>query len=303
MATVIVTGGIGKCAAFSALIPKLAKKYGDINVMSPWQDLFDGLPGVRRSIGMGIEYGYEDYFKGQVRLSPEPYNNPDFFSKKIGLIEAFAREMGLSYDEKEDLPLAPAYFDINARAKIDQIAAAGKYIVVQFMGGNQAVNGKLNDKFMTKDYPPQLIENFVMAFMEKYAEKGYQIVNYGLPFEFNIANTVSAADIPYTAAPYLLSKAETFVAIDSNLQHFSACKGIQKKGIVLWGATSPVSFGYPHNVNLTATCPYKDIHCNRPYFQHTSDIVGKGIPWSCKTRDCIVVPTTAIMEELDKILA
>jgi hypothetical protein len=300
-ATVLLSGGIGKCEVFSAFIPKLAEKYGNINIMSPWQDLFDGLPGVRRSVSMGVEYGYEDYFKNKNRFSPEPYNRNDFFNKKISLLEAFALELGLEYNEETDMPLVPASVDFNSKKKIDDIAKAGKYIVVQFMGGNQAQNGKLNDKFMTKDYPPQMIEELIMGIIKTYGDK-YQIVNYGLPFEFNIASTIPGGDIGYTAAPYLLSKAETFIAIDSNLQHFSACKGVRKKGIVLWGATDPVAFGYKFNVNMTNKCPYNDQHCSRPYFQHTSDVIGKGIPWSCKTRDCINVQPELVLAELKEIL-
>jgi hypothetical protein len=300
--TVVLSGGIGKCVAFTAAIPKMVKKYGPITIMSPWPDLFTDLEGVYRSISFGVEYGYE-YFQGKNRLSPEPYNRNDFFQKKIHLIDGFMKECGLeeNYDSLTDLPLAPSFLDINSKNKIDAIRQNGKYIVVQFMGGNQAQNGKMNDKFMAKDYPPQLIENLIIAIGKKYGSK-IQIVNYGLPFEFNIANTISAADLPYTAAAYLLKNSETFIAIDSNLQHFSACKGVEKKGIVLWAATDPINFGYPHNINLSAECPYNDLHCNRPYFQHTSDIVGKGIPWSCKTKDCLNISPEKVLSELEKII-
>ena len=301
--SVITSGGIGKCAAFTAVIPKLVKKYGEICILSPWPDLYTDIEGVYRSVSFGIEYGYDTYFQGKNRFSPEPYNRNDFFQKKIHLIEGFMKECEIEepYDPLTDLPLAPGILDTNSKNKIDSIRQNGKYIVVQFMGGNQAQNGKMNDKFMAKDYPPQLIENFILSFQKKYGNK-YQIVNYGLPFEFNIANTVSVADLPYTAAPYLLKNAESFVAIDSNLQHFSACKGVERKGVVLWSATDPINFGYPHNVNLTGECPYNDLHCNRPYFQHTSDIVGKGIPWSCKTKDCLNISPERIIEELSKII-
>lgn len=301
--TALISGGIGKCLVFSSFIPKLYKKYGEFNIMSPWQDLFEGVEGVRRSISISVEYGYEDYFKGQDRVAPEPYNNNDFYRKKIGLREAYAREMGLEYNDEEDLPFSPTSFNPAVKEKIDELTKdGGKYIVVQFMGGNQAMNGKQNQKTMTKDYPPKLIEEFVMKFLKKYEKRNYRIVNYGLPFEFAIPNTLPTDDIPYTAAGYLLSKAETFVAVDSNLQHFSACREVKKKGVVLWGATDPVSFGYKHNVNLSGECPYKDLHCNRPYFMPTSDVVGKGNPWMCKTKDCVEISPDAILKELEPIL-
>lgn len=301
--TAMVSGGIGKCLVFSSFIPKLAKKYGDFNLMSPWPDIFEGIEGLRRSVSSATEYGYEDYFKGQDRVAPEPYNNNDFFRKRIGLREAFAREMELEYNDEEDLPFSPTEFAPSIKNKIDELTKdGGKYIVTQFMGGNQGMNGRPNDKFMAKDYPSKLVEEFVFKFMKKYEKAGYRIVNYGLPFEFNIPGTLPTEDIPYTAAGYLLSKAETFVAIDSNLQHFSACRGVKKKGVVLWGATDPINFGYKQNVNLSGNCPYNDLHCNRPYFAPTSDVVGKGIPWSCKTKNCVDISPDLIMKELEKII-
>jgi len=299
MATFITTGGIGKTLCFSAAIPKLAAKYGDINIMSPWADLFYNLPGVRRSVDLMLEYGYEDYFKGQDRFSPEPYNNNRFFKKEIGLIEAFFEELDLPFDRETDVPLVP-FTSQMAINKIQEIKKNGEFIVVQFMGGNQAQNGKPSDKIMVKDYPVQYVEQVLLKIREKYPKM--QIVNYGLPFEWNIEGTISVGDLPYTAAPYLLNEAKTFIAMDSNLQHFSICKNIKKTGIVLWGATSPVSFGYEHNYNLTNECPLKDQFCNRPYFQHTSDIVGKGNVWSCPARSCININPDNIMEYLDKIM-
>lgn len=298
-ATIILGGGIGKHLAFSALIPKLVEKYGELNIMSPWSDLFYNIPGVRRSVDHVLEYGYDDYFKNNERFSPEPYNNPDFFKKKIHLIEAFAREFGIEYDKTKDFPLPP-YTTSQALTRIQEIKKAGKFIVFQFMGGNQAQTGKPNDKVMVKDYPPQLIEATIKLLKEKYPE--YQLVNFGLPFEWNIEGTVSVGDLPYTAAPYLLAEAETFISIDSSLQHFSACQNVRKSGVVIWGATSPHSFGYDHNYNITNECPLKDQFCTRPYFQHTSDIVGKGMVWSCPSRSCINVSPEQILEYVAKII-
>lgn len=298
--TIVLSGGIGKHVAFSSLIPKIANKFGDVNIMSPWPDIFMDSPGVKRSINLNVEYGYEDYFKNQDRFAPEPYNSNDFFKKKIHVIESFARDFGLTYEPETDFAsfISP---DMGSKARIDQIASQGKYIVVQFMGGNQAMNGRPNDKIMVKDYYPELIDKVVTGIRERYRNE-YQIVNYGLSFEWNIPNTISVGDLPYSAAPYLLSKCETFVAIDSSLQHFSACNGVRKSGVVLWGATSPVSFGYPHNINLAGECPTKDLHCSRPYFLPTSDIVSKGNVWSCKHRSCMAIPAEIVLENVHKII-
>lgn len=299
MLTVILTGGIGKSVAFSSLVPKIAEKYGDFNIMSPWPDLFFNQPGVRRSTDLLVEYGYEDYFKNADRIAPEPYNNNDFFKKRIHLIEGFAREFGLTYEPDKDFALVPQTNSATL-ARIQEIKKQGKFILVQFMGGNQAQTGKPNDKVMVKDLPQKNIEGILKLIKEKYPN--YNIVNYGLPFEWNIEGTISVGELPYNSAPYLLAECETFIAIDSSLQHFSACKNVRKKGIVIWGATDPISFGYELNYNLTNQCPLKDQHCSRPYFQHTSDVVGKGAIWNCPSRECINIAPEQVMEFVEKVL-
>jgi hypothetical protein len=297
--TLVTQGGIGKNVALTAFIPKLAEKYGDFNVMSPWPDLFHGQKGIRRSLDMNIEYGYEDYFKGQDRLNPEPYSNNRFFKKEISLLEAFAEELGLDYDPKKDTPLSPTSLPDNVKVEIEKIRSAKKFIVTQFSGGNQAINPQPNQKIMVKDYPMDLILKFVDLFQEKYGEE-YQIVNYGLEYEkIDHPAVLNVPGLPYSAIPYLLFRSSGFVAIDSNLQHFSACQGLENlKGVVIWGATSPKNFGYEKNINLTGECPLGDIHCNRPYFQHTSDIIGKGASWSCPHRTCTHVTPEVIISNL-----
>ena len=46
----------------------------------------------------------------------------------------------------------------------------------------------------------------------------------------------------------MLKGAETFVSIDSCLQHFSP--SAKKSGVVIWGSTRWIQFGYSHNKNL-----------------------------------------------------
>jgi len=108
--------------------------------------------------------------------------------------------------------------------------------------------------------------------------------------------------LPYTSAPYLLAECETFIAVDSSLQHFSNCGGVRKPGVVIWGATDPTNFGYPFNYNITNECPLKNQHCSRPYFQHTSDVVGKGQVWNCPSRECININPEQVVDFVEKIL-
>ena len=47
-----------------------------------------------------------------------------------------------------------------------------------------------------------------------------------------------------------------FITIDSSLQHICSNININKKGIVLWGTTDPLRFGYENNINLKSSHPY-----------------------------------------------
>ena len=47
----------------------------------------------------------------------------------------------------------------------------------------------------------------------------------------------------------LVNRADTFISIDSFLPHLCNYKKL-KPGIVLWGLSDPLLFGYPQNVNL-----------------------------------------------------
>jgi len=168
------------------------------------------------------------------------------------------------------------------------------------MGGNHATSEGIKSHKMCKDFREEQVMEFMKAFHNKYKGE-IKIVNFGLSIEWKIQDTIPTDKMPYIAAPELLKYAEAFVSVDSCLQHFSACKGVEKKGVVWWGATSPNCFGYKQNVNLIGTCPHDDLHCTRPYFRHTSDFVGKGLPWQCKTKKCMNVSIKKIMEKLDKI--
>jgi ADP-heptose:LPS heptosyltransferase len=55
-------------------------------------------------------------------------------------------------------------------------------------------------------------------------------------------------DLHWTEVHELLKDAETFVSIDSCLNHFSA--SAEKHGVVIWGSTRWTQFGYNHNKNL-----------------------------------------------------
>jgi len=51
--TYVVEGGVGKCTAFTALLPKLKKK-SEVQVYTPYIDCFAGNPNVKLALEQTI---------------------------------------------------------------------------------------------------------------------------------------------------------------------------------------------------------------------------------------------------------
>jgi ADP-heptose:LPS heptosyltransferase len=47
-----------------------------------------------------------------------------------------------------------------------------------------------------------------------------------------------------------------FICIDSSLHHIASNNQFNKKGIILWGTTSPNRYGYEKNINIRSEYPY-----------------------------------------------
>lgn len=55
-------------------------------------------------------------------------------------------------------------------------------------------------------------------------------------------------DLPYAEVEQLLLKCDTFIGVDSYLQHHAWF--VKKRGIVLWGQSDPAIFGHDLHINL-----------------------------------------------------
>ena len=294
-------GGIGKHIAATALLPKLKQNYEKIVVVSTYPDIFNNNPYVYRSLTDMTPFAYEDYYKVALAEGDvfyiDNYRDYRFRKKNIHMIEGFCNSCGIPYDSSMKPEL---YFSETDNETInDLVNKVGDFIIVQFHGGKSPYNvGNPNaqpSNNMVKDYDVHLAENFVALFKEEYPK--VQVLNFGLPDEIKIKGTVEAT-LPYKIWFGLLQKAETFVVIDSSLQHASACTN--KKGIVMWGATSPKMFGYDHNLNIVNECDKDDMHCTRPYFVPSSDFIANNVLWSCNSKKCMKFDPIQLMTRLQE---
>lgn len=248
--TYVVEGGIGKCVAFSALIPKLKERDGeDIQIYTPYIDVFSGNPDVKWVIDQNtVPYQDERIQASDEIVFCEPYKS-NFVKGEKHLIQAYADLLGVDYDPKKDKP--KLYTD-QLKADVDKLLSENninKFIIVQFSGGQSPINFNGQNQYMSIDpgrnYHPFLATQLIQMIKQQHPD--LTIFNFSLPNEPNYEGTLRP-EIPFTVWHELLKKAETFVSIDSSLQHFSA--SAEKKGVVLWGSTGWNQLGYSHNVNM-----------------------------------------------------
>lgn len=293
-----VTGGIGRQIAFTALIPKLAEKE-KIIILTPYPDIFENNPHVSRVLPMAMPYAWTDYIqkKDNEIFAPEPYFNTRFIHREIHLIQAFCEVLGIEYNGSMKPQINIAKFILNDAEKFK--IENKKFIITQFIGGQTPFSDfKCSiPQGQKRFYPAEKAQALVDKIHDAYPD--LKVLNMSLPNEYQLKNTI-VIQAPYLFYVALLNHCETFIGIDSSLNHMSAVN--QKKGIVLWMGTSPVNFSYDHNINLIGECKFNDIHCSRPYVRELGDFMGNGQPWTCPDPSCQEIKPEIIFEELKRVL-
>jgi len=96
-----------------------------------------------------------------------------------------------------------------------------------------------------RNYPYFLGQRLIDLLRTNYPDTA--IIDCTLPNEPTFHGAIKS-DLHWTQNHELLKEAKGFIAIDSCLNHFSASTGTH--GVVLWGSTRWIQFGYSHNKNL-----------------------------------------------------
>ena len=238
----VLEGGIGKQVAFTALIKELKKRNG-VAILTPYVDIFVGIPEVDAVYDMA-----------STPLTPE------FFRKFNNIYHQDAYKGNY---EKGDYHLIDAYCDICHISKVDRkpylpqkfavSVPEGKYVIVQFSGGQSPINFNAQSSYQTNNM--RIGRNYVenaQEIVDYLISKGYKVIQYGLPNEPRFKGILTY-DMPYMNYLELIRKAEFIVAIDSSLMHLTA--STDTKGVILWGMTSPQQLGYKQFTNLESDLP------------------------------------------------
>ena len=244
--TYVVEGGVGKCTAFTALIPELRKK-SEVQIYTPYIDCFAGNPDVKLALEQTLPIQDPRIMQSDNIYYCEPYKSNFQFGKQH-IIESYCEHHGVKYSPS----MRPKLYTEQHKESVDKWLKdkeIGKYILIQFSGGqpkwNYAENVQYQNINPNRNYQPFLAQQVINYLKEEY--KDTTIIDCTLPNEPGYLNTIKC-DLHWAQIHELLKNAEGFVSIDSCLQHFSA--SVEKAGVVIWGSTRWTQFGYSHNKNL-----------------------------------------------------
>jgi len=244
--TYVVEGGVGKCTAFTALIPELKKK-SEVQIYTPYIGCFGGNPDVKMAFEGTIPLTHPSIMASDNLYYCEPYKSNFQFGKQH-LIESYCEHHGVKYDKS----MKPKIYTEQYKEKVDEwlkVNKIGKYILIQLSGGQAQMGFNVNNQYINinpnRNYPPFLAQQVVDMLRKEYPDT--TIINCVLPNEPHFNGTIRC-DLHWTHIHEMLKGAEGFISIDSCLNHFSA--SAKKHGVVLWGSTRWTQFGYSHNKNL-----------------------------------------------------
>ena len=244
--TYFVEGGVGKCTAFTALIPQLRKK-SEVQIYTPYLGCFGGNPDVKMAFEGTIPLAHPDIMASDNLYYSEPYKSNFQFGKQH-LIESYCELHGVKFKSS----MKPKIYTEQYKEKVAEwlkVNKIGKYILIQLSGGQPQMGFNPNNQYTNinpnRNYPNFLAQQVVNMLREEYPDTS--IINCVLPNEPHYQGTIRC-DLHWTQLHEMLKNAEGFVAIDSCLNHFSA--SAEKHGVVIWGSTRWTQFGYSHNKNL-----------------------------------------------------
>jgi ADP-heptose:LPS heptosyltransferase len=246
MNTYVVEGGVGKCTAFSALIPELRKK-SEVQIYTPYIGCFANNPDVKLVLEQTLPLQDARIMASDNIFYCEPYKSNFQFGKQH-IIESYCEHHGVKYSPS----MRPKLYTEQHKDSVDKWLKdkeIGKYILIQFSGGQPRAGFNFSNQYTNinpnRNYQPFLAQQVINYLKEEY--KDTTIIDCTLPNEPGYLNTIKC-DLHWAQIHELLKNAEGFVSIDSCLQHFSA--SVEKAGVVIWGSTRWTQFGYSHNKNL-----------------------------------------------------
>lgn len=250
-----VKGGLGKHIVFSSLLKAINKKYGIINIISPYPEVFTGNSGIQYNIFLD-DYENNNKYYGQVIskiYSYDPYDHEFTFDDKH-ILDSWIEAFGLN-PKLVNTPIVKVPKDIiQSTDEFIEKETTGKLILVQFSGGQTPLGYddtkvyQRTDMTVKRNYPFQMAQILVNKLKKEYPE--HTIINVSLPNEYNLVGT-KRIPMNFRAHFETVKKADVVICIDSMLQHISATSDTPT--IVLWNSksfTPSHKFGWKKHINI-----------------------------------------------------
>jgi hypothetical protein len=245
----VVQGGIGKQIAFTSILDKLEN---NICVSSFWNKIFLNQPKIE---AIYSDYSWDSFdgkkiyesFRNIIHV--EPYFNKQFLKREIHLIEAYHSMLNLKCDG--------LYHNVVFSEKEEHfyskfIEELGDYILIQFTGSDKDFNRELNE-LGSRNLDLDTAQDVINILSRDLGKRVIEVNNGNQQFE----NTFVPRKRPEYREYLMMTKhCQSFIGIDSCLNHMSAFKENSKKGVCLWRDTEyGKMFEYPHNINLYSELP------------------------------------------------
>ena len=250
-----IDGGIGRCIAATGAIQEYAKQNNDkeINVVSSFNYIFDGLEGIERVYPINTPFLYEDHIKNGEFFEPEPYNDSSYYAKQEHISTVFNK----LFNDKEEFIQPIINLTENeiegAKGFIQNLRKEEekKVVLIQPWGsqGGKVLEG---DKIKVDESYRSFGAGFTKKLNERLLEEGYIPFYVKSPDQAGFKGAKTFNNLPVRQIIALIPFVDGVISCDSFLHHASASLGSPVPTIVLWGATNAKNLGYEDQHNFVS---------------------------------------------------
>ena len=288
-----IFGGLGDHLCATPLIRGLKKKFGKVIIMPVYPYLLTGNSNIDEILFEDEARDYSNIVEHQIYQECFDASFPGKLS------EAWCKCYGVEYDgDKLDYTVFPQekeWADKVLPEKSILIATTGAISVIQYIS-IEATKGA-GKRTSTKDWFYARWEELV----NEIHKLGYKVYQVGGEKDIRISGcdgNFLGESYRHTMALLDCPKCITWISIDTFLQHGG--HAVDKKGIVLFGATKPKMFGHDSNINI-----YHNACENKPCLWEGGDKFQwlHRVGYECKDRNCMKsITVNEIVNHLSNLL-
>ena len=249
-----IQGGIGKNISFTSTLNSFKEQ---ICISTGFPNVFKEHPKVAATYPflnwMEVEKNKKILSSMNQIIDIDPYKT-DFLSGEKHINQSFFEILNLEASSSKFKNNEIYFSKEEEEFLLPIIKQLGSYVMIQLIGSDVNLDENIEYSSMNS-----------RALKKKQIQEIINILNFDM--KMNVVNVSDGKNkytntaniefpIDYRKYMILLKYSQSFIAIDSFLQHASANKLALKRGLVLWGPTDSKMFGYDHNINLKSEVPY-----------------------------------------------